>query len=52
MNDLLCSPKRVEGIHYLTGLPVSVEIADGKIASIERLNKLTDANNSFFIALD
>jgi len=50
MNELLCSPKRVEGIYYLTGLPVSVEIADGKIANIERLDKLTEANNSFFIA--
>ena len=50
MTDLLSSPKRVEGIYYLTGLPVSIEIANGKIASIERLNKLTEENSPLFIA--
>jgi len=50
MSDLLSSPKRVEGINYLDYSPVSVEIENGFISKVKRLNKLSDNNKPFFIA--
>ncbi len=41
---------KVEGINYLDSSPVSVEIADGKIISVERINKLSEKDRPFFIA--
>ena len=40
----------LEGLHYLDGSPVRVEIRDGMIAGVERIEKLTDKNNRLFIA--
>ncbi len=50
MTDLINVPKRIEGIHYLDFTPVAIEIANGKIVSIERLNKLSNESRPVFIA--
>ena len=50
MPDLLNYPKRVEGINYLDYLPVAVEIENGKIVKVERINKLSEENEQVFIA--
>ena len=50
MNELLNAYQRIEGIHYLDFTPVAIEIANGKIVSIERLDKLTDESKPVFIA--
>lgn len=50
MSDLLSFPKKVEGINYLDNSPVSVEIANGKIIRVERLNRLSEVNEQLFIA--
>ena len=44
------SPKRVEGIHYLDYSPVAIDIANGKIVRVERINKPSQENNPMFIA--
>jgi N-acetylglucosamine-6-phosphate deacetylase len=41
---------RVEGIFYIDHAPVSIEIKDGKIVSITRINKLSDGAKAYFIA--
>jgi len=41
---------KIEGIHYQTKKPVSVEIKDGKIVCIEPLDKLTDEKHAYYIA--
>jgi N-acetylglucosamine-6-phosphate deacetylase len=41
---------KIEGLLYLTGKPVSVEINDGKIVSVQPIDKLTDKSNPVFIA--
>jgi len=41
---------QLEGTHYLNGSPVRVEIRDGKIAAVERIENLTDENNKLFIS--
>lgn len=46
----MSSPERIEGINYLDYSPVAVEIANGKIVKVERLNKLSEENNHIFIA--
>lgn len=46
----MSSPERIEGINYLDYWPVAVEIANGKIVKVERLNKLSEENNHIFIA--
>lgn len=50
MSDLLNSPNRVEGINYLDYSPVAVEIENGKIVKVERINKLSEENKQVFIA--
>lgn len=50
MTDSLNSHKRVEGINYLDYTPIAVEIADGKIVSVERPNQLLKENEQIFIA--
>jgi len=37
----------VEGIHYATGKPVKVTFEDGKISSIEEVNKISDSGKLF-----
>jgi len=41
---------RIEGLLYLDNKPVSVEIKDGKIVSIQPIDKLSDENHPLFIA--
>ncbi|WP_423127789.1 N-acetylglucosamine-6-phosphate deacetylase [Gaoshiqia sp. Z1-71] len=41
---------KIEGLHYLDHTPVSVEITDGKIADIRRIEKLSDGNQTLYIA--
>jgi len=41
---------QLEGYSYLDGSPVRVEIRDGKISTVERIEKLTDETNRLFIA--
>jgi len=50
MIDSLKYPKSVEGINYLDGLPIIVEISDGKIVSTKRLNYISEENRHNFIA--
>lgn len=40
----------IEGIHYADGKPVQVKISDGKIESVQRIEKLADENNKLIIA--
>ena len=46
----MSSPEIIEGINYLDYSPVSVEIENGKIVKIQRLDKLSTENKSIFIA--
>jgi len=41
---------RIEGLLYLDNKPVSVEIKDGKIVSIQPIDKLSDESHPLFIA--
>lgn len=41
---------KVEGIHYQTGNPVSVEIKEGKITRVQALEKLSDDSRLVYIA--
>jgi len=50
MTDLEKFQKRVEGINYLDYSPVVVEMANGKIVKVERINKLSEENKHVFIA--
>ncbi len=40
----------IEGLYYLDKKPVSLEIRDGKIVSVQQLDKLSDENPCFYIA--
>ena len=40
----------IEGIHYADGKPVQVKISEGKIESVQRIDKLSDEDNKLFIA--
>lgn len=40
----------IEGIHYADGKPVQVKISDGKIESVQYIEKLTDEGNEFIIS--
>ncbi|MGM0475370.1 MAG: N-acetylglucosamine-6-phosphate deacetylase [Bacteroidota bacterium] len=40
----------LEGLHYLDGSPVRVEIRDGLISRVERTGKLTGGSKSLYIA--
>jgi N-acetylglucosamine-6-phosphate deacetylase len=41
---------RIEGLLYLDKSPVSVEIMDGKIVEVKRIEKLSDESNALYIA--
>ena len=41
---------QIEGIHYLNNYPVKIGIKDGKIAAIEKINKLSNENEAVFVA--
>jgi N-acetylglucosamine-6-phosphate deacetylase len=41
---------KIEGLLYLDKSPVSVEIKDGKIVEVKRIEKLSDGNNPLYIA--
>jgi len=41
---------QLEGYSYIDGSPVRVEIRDGKISAVERIEKFTDETNRQFIA--
>jgi N-acetylglucosamine-6-phosphate deacetylase len=41
---------KIEGLLYLDKTPVSVEIEDGKIVEVKRIEKLSDENNPLYIA--
>jgi N-acetylglucosamine-6-phosphate deacetylase len=40
----------IEGIHYLTGKPVRLEIIDGIIGTVKEITTLDDRNKNLFIA--
>lgn len=42
--------KRVEGINYLDYSPIAIEIAEGKIVNVKRLNKLSKDHEQFIIS--
>jgi len=48
--DVLYSQNKVEGLWYIDKKPVSVEMKDGKIVSIERIGKLSDERHVVYIA--
>jgi N-acetylglucosamine-6-phosphate deacetylase len=50
MSDILSSPERIEGIYYYDYSPISIEIENGKIVKVERLNQLPEENKHIFIA--
>ena len=41
---------RIEGLLYLDNKPVSIEIKDGKIVSVQPIDKLSDESHPLFIA--
>ena len=41
---------QIEGIHYLNNYPVKIGIKNGKIAAIEKINKLSNENEAVFVA--
>lgn len=41
---------QIEGIHYLNNSPVRIGIKEGKIAAIDKINKLSNENKVFFVA--
>lgn len=43
---------KIEGLFYLDKTPVSVEIKDGKIVEVKRIEKLSDEKNPLYIARD
>jgi N-acetylglucosamine-6-phosphate deacetylase len=40
----------IEGLHYTDGKPVKITISDGKIESVEPIQKLSDTSNDLIIA--
>ena len=48
MNEI--NSQTIEGIHYADGKPVQVKISDGKIESVQRIEKLSDENSKLIIA--
>ena len=50
MSNLSSFPKKIEGIHFFDNSPVSVEIENGFISKVERLDKLSGNTKPFFIA--
>jgi N-acetylglucosamine-6-phosphate deacetylase len=50
MDKMLDSSRRIEGIYYLDHSPVAVEIENGFINKVKRLNKLSDNAKPFFIS--
>jgi N-acetylglucosamine-6-phosphate deacetylase len=41
---------RIEGIDYLSQCPIAINISDGKIQEIERINQLSGKDNNTFIS--
>ncbi len=50
MNNLENSSNKIEGIYYLDHSPVSVEIENGLIKNLERIDKLSDNSEPLYIA--
>ena len=49
MNNM-SAQQAIEGLHYTDGKPVRVTIRDGKIESVEHIQKLSNASNDLIIA--
>lgn len=49
MNSAMAQAK-IEGLFYLTGKPVSIEISNGKIVSITEIEKLSDEAHPVYVA--
>ncbi len=41
---------QVEGIHYMDNSPVRIGIKDGKIASVQKIKKLSSGNDAIFVS--
>ena len=50
MEKNIPSPFSIEGIHYLTGKPVMIEISDGLIGDVKDIDLLIERNKNVFIA--
>jgi len=50
MANISLGQTKIEGLDYLDNKPVSIEIKDGKIVSIEQLDKLADESKAWYIA--
>ncbi len=48
--NTLFAQTRIEGLLYLDKKPVSVEIQDGKIVSVQQIDQLSDENHPVYIA--
>jgi N-acetylglucosamine-6-phosphate deacetylase len=48
--NISCAQQFVEGLSYIDGKPISLEIKDGKIRNIKGIAKLTDENAKVYIA--
>jgi N-acetylglucosamine-6-phosphate deacetylase len=48
--NISCAQQSVEGLSYIDGKPISLEIKDGKIRNIKGIAKLTDENAKVYIA--
>lgn len=42
--------QKIEGLSYLNGQPISVEIENGKIVDIKKIEKISGGNDKFYIA--
>ncbi len=50
ITGILHAQTKIEGLYYLDKKPVSIEIKDGKIVSIQSIEKLSDESHPYFIA--
>ncbi len=50
MSSILDFPNRIEGIHYMDYSPISIEIKNGLIHKVERLDRLSNSTKPFLIA--
>ncbi|VAW24228.1 N-acetylglucosamine-6-phosphate deacetylase [hydrothermal vent metagenome] len=48
--NISCAQQKIEGLSYIDGKPISVEVKDGKITSVKHIEKLSGENANLYIA--
>ncbi|NOY97230.1 MAG: hypothetical protein GXO81_12850, partial [Chlorobi bacterium] len=48
--NISCAQQKIEGLSYIDGKPISVEVKDGKIVSVKHIEKLSGENANLYIA--